>query len=278
MKIIIDYRENDLYEKILKIEYGSSIEIIKENLHLGDIVFRYNEIDILIIERKTINDLCASIKDGRYKEQSYRLLNSVSIKSHNIVYIIEGMMTNISSETKKIVYGAITSLAFLKEFSVLRTWSVGETAELLINMARKIEKEWIIFSLNLENTKNSISSVEENSMIDNNIKNTDYVNVVKKIKKENINKENIGEIMLCQIPGLSSQTAIQIINHYKSLCGLIDSLRNNRDCLKDFKIDCNNGKKRNLSKKIIENLYNFLIIEKIEDLQKELIDEHHSSI
>jgi ERCC4 domain. len=30
-------------------------------------------INLLIIERKTINDLLASIKDGRYTEQSLRL-------------------------------------------------------------------------------------------------------------------------------------------------------------------------------------------------------------
>jgi ERCC4-type nuclease len=46
-----------------------NIEIKTENLLLGDIL-----IDKLLIERKTINNLAASIVDGRYREQSFSLL------------------------------------------------------------------------------------------------------------------------------------------------------------------------------------------------------------
>ena len=37
----------------------------------------------LVIERKSINDLLSSIKDGRYAEQSYRL-NGLPNHNHNI--------------------------------------------------------------------------------------------------------------------------------------------------------------------------------------------------
>lgn len=50
-----------------------------------------NESDetLLIFERKSISDLLASLKDGRYEEQSYRLSGS-NTNNHNIIYIIEG--------------------------------------------------------------------------------------------------------------------------------------------------------------------------------------------
>ena len=44
---------------------------------------------LLIIERKSLNDLASSIKDGRYAEQSFRLSN-IEHHNHNIVYLIEG--------------------------------------------------------------------------------------------------------------------------------------------------------------------------------------------
>ena len=46
--------------------------------------------DFLIIERKSLSDLIASIKDGRYNEQSYRLIHSSGLYRHHIVYLIEG--------------------------------------------------------------------------------------------------------------------------------------------------------------------------------------------
>ena len=40
--------------------------------------------------------------------------------------------------------------------------------------------------------------------------------VVKKVKKENITPENIGEIILSQIPGVSSHTSQIIMNKFGS--------------------------------------------------------------
>jgi hypothetical protein len=51
----------------------------------------------------------------------------------------------------------------------------------------------------------------------------DYVSGIKKVKKENITPDNIGEIMLCQIPGLSAATAISIMEKFKTLSNLISS-------------------------------------------------------
>jgi crossover junction endonuclease MUS81 len=40
-----------------------------------------------IVERKTSDDLAASIRDGRYDEQKYRLKNC---GINNVIYLIEG--------------------------------------------------------------------------------------------------------------------------------------------------------------------------------------------
>ena len=70
MEIIIDNREKDLIE-LFK---NNNVTHVNKNLDIGDIQFIINNEIIYIIERKTYDDLGASIKDGRYKEQKIRLL------------------------------------------------------------------------------------------------------------------------------------------------------------------------------------------------------------
>ena len=60
IELVIDNREHDLIEKI-----KHSIQPLIEQLEVGDILFREDGKTILVIERKTVNDLKASICDGR---------------------------------------------------------------------------------------------------------------------------------------------------------------------------------------------------------------------
>ena len=73
--IYIDNRETDLID-----EFDES-EITIKQLDIGDII-----IENYLIERKTISDLAASIKDGRLREQKYRMKEL----NKKIIYIIEG--------------------------------------------------------------------------------------------------------------------------------------------------------------------------------------------
>ena len=60
---------------------------------------------------------------------------------------------------------------------------------------------------------------------------SNYCNLVKKVKKDNITPGNIGEIILSQIPGVSSVTAIAIMSKFTSFYNLIESLQKNPGCL-----------------------------------------------
>ena len=147
MRIIIDEREKGLFEKCTELlQHGNndSIELFKEVLPLGDILLRSSQTNelLLLIERKTFNDLLASVKDGRYEEQSYRLSNSDIIHPHSIIYLIEGLVSQIRTPLdKKTIFSAITSLQVFKGFSTHRTGTMGETAEWILQLAKKmIEK------------------------------------------------------------------------------------------------------------------------------------------
>lgn len=263
MKIILDERETALFSACTQLQNNQNME--KRVLDLGDILIVSDlEEDIqLIIERKSLSDLVASIKDGRYEEQSHRLHHASGIPTHNIIYIVEGMFSQLRSpQDKKMVLSAMTSLSFFKGFSVVRTCSVTETAEFILNMADKIERDVkkgkipafskILGDITSEEGEETKTKEEDNP------DQKKYCEVVKKVKKENITKENMGEIILCQIPGISSITAIAIMKYVdNSLVKLLDILKNSPEELQQ---NIKTGdKQRKISQKNVENMIYFLL-------------------
>ncbi len=70
MFIILDFREIELknsIENLIKTNAAfQNIQLKIENLHIGDIIIEIDNKPFIIIERKQISDLLASLKDGRY--------------------------------------------------------------------------------------------------------------------------------------------------------------------------------------------------------------------
>ena len=115
-------------------------KIKKIQLPIGDVVLEDNLGNtILIFERKTLYDLAASIKDGRYNEQSFRL-DKENIHNHNIVYIIEGDIERYNEKrgriVKKVLISSMFSLMYYKGFSVMRTNSIYTRCVHLLILAR----------------------------------------------------------------------------------------------------------------------------------------------
>jgi len=86
----------------------------------------------------------------------------------------------------------------------------------------------------------------------------DYCSVIKKVKKDNITPDNIGEIMLCQIPGVSSASALAILAQFKTLPNLIQCLKEDEQCLNNICTTDANGKSRKISKTAIATIVKFL--------------------
>jgi crossover junction endonuclease MUS81 len=147
MRMIIDNREHDLIEKCtLSISNNPNYVTIETDvLPIGDILFKTDEgKDVLIVERKTLQDLISSVKDGRYEEQSHRLKHASGFAPHNIIYLIEGMFSTLRSPLeKKLVLSAMTSMLYFKGFSTIRTSGLQETSDLLIHMADKIDRNFV---------------------------------------------------------------------------------------------------------------------------------------
>jgi len=270
MIIKIDVREAELLKKC-EINLGmfsnfKDLKIVPLQLPLGDIIINDGEKDLVIIERKSLSDLAASIKDGRYEEQSYRL-NGLDHHNHNIIYLIEGDLNKFNSFKERIdkqtIYSAMVSINYYKGFSVWRSSSIDETALIVCNLAYKLGKD---------KSKQPFYSIPANPLVtdesDTNTLETkvdhavasekDYCAVVKKVKKDNITTENIGEIMLCQIPGISTTSALAILAQFKTLPNLIKSIETDENCLNNISTTDANGKSRKISKTVIASIFKFL--------------------
>ena len=275
MKLIVDERETGVYEKIQQLlaahpEIQSTVQIVKEVLPLGDFILKNNEDHtIAIVERKSLTDLLASIKDSRYEEQSYRLLHSDEFSPSQVIYVIEGALNTLRTpKERRLVYSVITSLHFFKGFRPIRTSSQQETAELLVWMADKIERNIqkglpLCSGSTLVGELRSPDKFGEPSNNTNEVnitQNTEssYCNVVKKVKKENVTQENIGEIMLCQVPGISAVTAVAVMKHFTSFYHLLESCKNDPKCLENMKYE-SGGKMRKISKSSIASIYKFFL-------------------
>lgn len=289
MLIKIDTRETALLQQMhiqtSLIPVFSQLKIASETLPIGDIIINDGKEDRLIIERKSVNDLLSSIKDGRYEEQSYRL-NGLNHHNHNIIYLIEGdinkanrFKTNNKIE-KLTLYSAMFSLNYYKGFSVFRSFDLEETANVICNMAYKLGKETSAskkpyYHTNLCSGGSKLEPIPEQSETTSEEETNnddidpedqpssgsakDYVSVIKKVKKENITVDNIGEIMLCQIPGISSVTALAVLEKYQSLPQLIKELEQNENALKDISYTNSKGQVRKISKTCTANIVKFLL-------------------
>jgi hypothetical protein len=214
-----------------------------------------------------------------------------------VVYIIEGDLARynerFSKISKKALYSAMCSLNYYKGFSVVRTMSIMETYELIHHYADKLAaspapygKYYTPESSAAEATATmatptittaSTSGVAATPTITTGVAATtstttttaattpatiadSYCSVlkVKQVKCENITPQNIGEIMLCNIPGVSNKTAAVIVKKYPTLRALIEAFQTcgSSDCLNDIRLET----QRKLSKQCIQNIYNFLMM------------------
>jgi len=275
MKLIIDTREHDLINlcELIISNDPNYTTMETDTLPIGDILIKTDEgKDVLIAERKSLKDLLASIKDGRYEEQSHRLKNASGFAPHNVFYIIEGMFSTLRTPLeKKLIISAMTSLAYFKGFSVIRTSGLQETADVLIQMADKIDRNfmkgilpWYLSRPSLSSSSSDVSTGPTNEIVEApSIEKIEgggepaYSGFVKKVKKENITPENMGEIMLCQIPGISTLYAQAILKAFGGFSQLMKGIKEGTAKFENITYE-SKGKQRKIPKNCGEDIGKFL--------------------
>lgn len=244
--------------------------LMRERMALGDTILRTETgAEIMLIERKTLADFAASIRDGRYKEQSFRLDRHCELANHNIIYVIEGDISKYVDRTKggnivsrKALYSAMFSMLYCKGFSVIRTQNIRETADLILNFADKYdllaETARTPYYGPIIITKESQEESPQNHKPDSNA--AEYAEVFKhKERASQITPNNIGEIMISAIPCVSAKTASTIMCEFKTMANLLECMKLDRSCLDGLYNVAQTGSKRKLSKLCVDNLFKFLI-------------------
>lgn len=244
IKLYIDNRESFIKSKF--IETDKVKDIIFKNLDYGDIIIDINEDHLLVIERKTLSDLSASIKDGRYKNQKNKLLTLVP--TNCLYYIIEGPIDFVINDiditlngiSKKTMLSCIINTLVRDNIKVFITKDVNETCDLIFNIYDRVSSD---------PGKYLVKSDTEPQII--------------KAKKNNMTKEIYFEKLLCQIPDVSTKTAKAICKKFASMKHLQESLNelshpDKLKVLKEIYIEDDNGKKRKISEKVLKNIIEFL--------------------
>tara|TARA_Y100000741_G_scaffold58490_1_gene40736 strand:- start:8317 stop:9009 length:693 start_codon:yes stop_codon:yes gene_type:complete len=230
MEIYVDNRERDL----IKLFNENNNDIILKNLEIGDIVYKKDEEVIYIVERKTFNDLGASINDGRYKEQKIRLLSN---SNGNLFYILEGNMSECTTLNQKALLGSIVNMTFRDNIKLIFSSDINQTYKILVQI------------------KDKFNSGKFSKIVGEPNDNNNYVSSIKLNKKENMTKLNCNIIQLATIPGVSKNMSSIILEKYNTIDKLIEEYKKNGE---NILAELSMGK-RKLGKVLSKKIYDILI-------------------
>jgi len=250
IEMVIDTRETKL------LNYMKNLEFIKvSQLDIGDIHYRINGKTIFIIERKTLEDLANSIKDGRLREQKIRLQKCLS-QDINIIYLIEGSLNNkyyIKQNKCKInglplstIIGAQINIILRDMMQIYKTSCLEESVLFLFDFYKK-------FKINYEKYINKLSKHK-----------FEYVDNIQIRKKDNMNKINCMTIQLAQIPGVSIHMSKAIITECKSIKNLciaylnFDNEKDKENLLETILYSVDGTRQRKIGKVVSKRIYEYI--------------------
>jgi ERCC4-type nuclease len=275
MHLIIDNREQGFIEILQTLQPSQyphfTVEI--KPLDIGDMEVYHEDTLLFVWERKTFSDLLSSIQDGRYKEQSHRLLHVHG--ASKVIYLIEGILSQLKPPDKRRVQSAITSLTLCKKFHCWRSVHLKDSVESFLVVCDKLYRDLRDKKITLE----SLLSRPDPSATDNS-KSLEmpksYTEVVKKVKKENVTPENIGEILLCQIPSISSTCAKALMDvTHGDFPKFVHIVQTQPELLDSVRVG--SPKPRKISKAILENVKKYLG-KREPNISEECADEEPAAI
>jgi ERCC4-type nuclease len=210
----LDTRENDLIG-IVSAKEDQKTDMVVKQLPVGDIWIGIEgegeeakmQEGGLIIERKSIRDLEASILDGRYREQRGRILAYCQENKTRPMYILEGSYLSSSGRLqKKALMKFINRLIFHYQIPVMQTATIYETAELVQALVEQYKET--------DPSKNLQVKTSE-------VKVTDGIHIQKKANAAD--PKLFAICCLAQCPGVSVKMAEAILEEYHTLQGVLQA-------------------------------------------------------
>ncbi|KAG4304405.1 hypothetical protein PORY_002115 [Pneumocystis oryctolagi] len=245
-----------------------SVNFEFKTLELGDILWiarcnitKKDYILDFIVERKKLNDLASSIKDGRFHEQKFRLSKS-GLK--HIIYIIENYNYDSTDLHVGAIQSAISSTQVINGFFVKRVSGLTETIKYIARLTRYISyiyktRDLYIIPDSIDSKtytlqKNKINSLypERSYVIEYNIF-SDFLS-----KTASLTLSDLFLKMLLTIKGVSPEKAIEIQKHFPTLNDLLTSYsKETSEYQREIMIakKCTNYGRKNISYSLSSKIY-----------------------
>jgi ERCC4-type nuclease len=217
-------------------------------LHVADFHLVRDGKPVLLIERKTVADLAASISTGRYREQKARLLHTAATDGCKVVYLVEGPMDGSTlflgrgTGAAAAGAGAGTSPEMMRKLLVratikdgcfvVNTMSAAETATILTYMAALVHE----FGSAAVTVAAATAAAGESN----------YPALVRTEKKANMTPPVIQQCMLRVVPGVSDKLAQVLLSRFGGLLGLVEALKADRTAAATVEYEVAAGKKRKI--------------------------------
>ena len=229
--LLVDNRERKLLDLLSEDDFFNSQHMKIMPLEVGDIQVKDDDIDVpkVVIERKTIADLAASIKDGRYKEQKMRLKQLRTLNPNMILlYIVEGRLpidddSHIFGLSSKAMNSFIYNTMFRDHINVITSQSLLHTFNIITGIYKRL-------ATSSDNLWGSQSGVEMNH--GHGPTQEAYTEaLIKTRRKDNVDVATCFMMQLCAVPGISHSKAKLLIDalNVSTMLSLMDTLKASQD-------------------------------------------------
>lgn len=212
VRVIIDIREDDLWTCLepwvaTNIANADGWTVERQTLEVGDVAFYVGGKEVVLLERKTAEDLGASQRDGRYREQRARLLARRGAGTH-VGYLVEAAMPWSPTMSRTWCRGAfnevglataIMRLQLRYGMAVFQTSSLKETVMWIRRIAASLVTDGAVFDTGLATDAAGAAAA--------------YTDAIHVKKSANMDGGRLLGTMLRTIPGVGTGAAEAIVGH-----------------------------------------------------------------
>ena len=261
-RIVVDMRESSLYDGLRTlVEHDDAqyswVSVETACLDIGDVhILPPNGHDKVIIERKTVQDVAASIQDGRWSEQKHRAL--ANVPPHQLLYVIEvGNMSKLFDTMHVKMHGRIQYDTVMN--AILHLWiryripyvylqGTTQSAHYLHRLAFQYHRQAIDTA-----TRPSTQERYDQSLLQS------HYHSVASQKRKNMTSLAFFRMTLQIIPGISQKTATNIQQLFEEggFLSLVDFIRDHDKAM--FHALYRTKYSRALNRDVVDTLYEYVL-------------------
>ncbi|XP_054707862.1 crossover junction endonuclease MUS81-like [Uloborus diversus] len=203
----------------------SGVEFEVRKLHVGDFLWVAREhsntqrelVLDFIIERKRLDDFAHSIKDGRFREQKFRMRNS-GLK--NPIYLVEHYNVKYCGLPEATLEQALANTQIIDGFLIKRTQGVKESVSYLSLMTKLIKNKY---------QNQTLRSASKNLLKKKNVPNA-FITFTEfncsSMKNKSLTVKEMFAKHLLQFFGLSVDRAAAIVEHFPTPALFLEAYNN----------------------------------------------------